>query len=338
LIGRLQELEKAGSYSSEALQTFKHHFNQLQTKAKKLGADDAERRIDVALEKVKSLASKITTVSQPKTAAPKKTESPQQTKQLSKEEIEKIIQQKEKYLADTAEKILSLRDADNNTPLHVLCKKEPSEVQEITQEMIKVIERADKHLLEARNNAGENAFSLACLHGHTDIVKAIIEKDPSVLQDIHSLVDAQGNTPLQVICGQNLGAVPDAHIEVAKLFIKNQDSNLLNYRNADRITAFEYACVVGNKELAQLFINARRPDLLTTQDENQFTPLHLLCELEPEEGEVSTRQEEIAKMLINALSPEQLEARNEDGDTALDLATKNHLQHIVALFPKNNQS
>ena len=206
---------------------------------------------------------------------------------------------------------LSLKNALNQTALHIAClKKNPKVVKMIIETGF------DPNV---KDEAGNTPLFTACKHQSTNLASLILEScycgveillDLLLLfsdqQEVISTIaqfmdmkhDVDGNTLLHLIC------ISDFHLArvVAKM---NCNPNVINRRGERPL---HIACRNGDTEMATVLLGMQDCDV-STQDDDGDTPLHLACR---------NNMLSVVKLMLN-MKP-NLHAKNSNGNFPINEA------------------
>jgi ankyrin repeat protein len=262
-------------------------------------------------------------------------------------------------------KALFYQDNSGNTILHIICKKGNLEAfknlrKELSEDILKKLlqvennlkftalhytsaqgydfltSRLIKHtkyihtLLFARTHKEMSALHLACMYGHTEVVKTLLRtvKEISQLRECLKMQNDYCMTALHLAC-------KEGHTEVVNKLINILQEGWLNkflmMQSGCKMTAFHLACMYGHDEVVEILLKMIISDknqlhkLLVVQDNHEMTALHLACK----EGHT-----EVVNKLINILCQkgwlkEFLKMQDSYQMTALHLACKEGHTEVV---------
>ncbi len=216
-----------------------------------------------------------------------------------------------------------------------------------------VVKEAKNLGLELINTQGKPALVWACLNGHTEVAKLLIEQGADLnIQDVFSL------TALRWACIND-------HTEVAKLLIEK--GAVLNKQGEDSHTALRWACIHGHTEICKAILSHAiiLPEL-TEKDfklmlyklwkkfqcsKDMRVAIALKLELKQLLYFASTKEycnqfkdgflakvDEIAEYTIEALMPMMVEVRNLSGVTqeVKDLINPEHYEENFGVVLRKN--
>eukprot|EP00003_Mantamonas_plastica_P011109 TRINITY_DN2069_c0_g3_i1.p1 TRINITY_DN2069_c0_g3~~TRINITY_DN2069_c0_g3_i1.p1 ORF type:complete len:552 (+),score=193.78 TRINITY_DN2069_c0_g3_i1:1218-2873(+) len=134
-----------------------------------------------------------------------------------------------------------------------------------------ILEKVRAHMeqedidVNAPNKFGATALHRACLFGHIDVVKFLIEQGADVCAQDYNI----GRTPL-------FEAVNEGFDEVAKILIQNNDQ-VVNMTNKSGVTALHVAAAKGREKCVQVLLEANA-DINARNNIIGTTPLHEAAE------------------------------------------------------------
>ena len=158
-----------------------------------------------------------------------------------------------KHLVETYPALLTMRDNNGWTPLHIAGIVDSFEVTDYL-----ISQKID--MLDADSN-GRTILHIACMKGKLTLVKHLVENYPALL----TMRDNDEQTPVH-----KAGSV--GSVEVIDYFA-SQKCNILVTDSVDR-TILHNACMNENLTLVKHLVE-NRPTLLTMRDNDGHTPLHL---------------------------------------------------------------
>lgn len=116
----------------------------------------------------------------------------------------------------------------------------------------------------AENDDGMTSLHLACLEGHTEIVKQILKYGLAYRHRLVSYLDAKKNTPLHLACESGFREIVQA------ILLHNGDAGALN---VDEVAPVHIAARQGFVEIANILLEAADGNT-NVLDNKRLTPLH----------------------------------------------------------------
>jgi ankyrin repeat protein len=210
-----------------------------------------------------------------------------------------------------------------------------------------IIKKADKHVLNAKDNDGETPLSLAMKNGLLDIAIALINakaidlriKLPEGLTYLQMALNLDLEDCFKLII-EKLGsevvnekdssgftifleAIEHNNLSIVKFMLENYDVDL-TLRLAEGYTALHIAAEDNLIDMFDVLIKKADKNILIMQNESGNTALHIAAKF----GNL-----EIVNSIIQQADIDILNIRNADDFTALDLAIKNgHLDVVKSLI------
>ncbi|VDI49724.1 Hypothetical predicted protein [Mytilus galloprovincialis] len=169
----------------------------------------------------------------------------------------------------------------------------------------------EKTLVNLKDNCGQTALHKACLHGHTDVAKLLLDNGASI-----DLTDNNNETALYIACKNNKSETVE--------YLLSRGSNI-KPKKCDSKCPLHVVCLNGNREIAKYLLdkNAKVND----QDNNKSTSLHLAC---------ANGHAKVVDLLIKYKIDVNL--KNNDNKTAIYIAVEQGnidiVHSLLALNPK----
>ena len=168
--------------------------------------------------------------------------------------------------------------------------------------------------ITAKNKEDASAIHLAAREGNLQIVKLLINKQPSVVKDKNK----SGETPLHIAAEYKKSQV------VSELLEHRADAIVYDHQKS---TPLHIACQNGDISIAKLLI--KNHDSCNLQDKNGLTPLHLA---------IKNKNPNIIKLNIVKFLAQKgkcnLYVKDKDGKTALDMALEENQFEIAKMLSK----
>ena len=191
----------------------------------------------------------------------------------------------------------------------------------------KIVELLLKHYesedidLNARNEYGQTAFISACLKGHKDVVKLLLDNSDIDL----NVRNNHGFNAFALACYSG-------HKDVVELLLKISDIEVNARSNQEteeeECTALMVACARGNEDVVKLLVgNSNRNIDLNAKTTLGRTALMIAC---------LKGHKNVIKLLMD-ISDIDLNARTNDGYTAFAIACQLGHKGVVELFLKNSE-
>ncbi|XP_014225672.1 ankyrin-1-like [Trichogramma pretiosum] len=207
------------------------------------------------------------------------------------------------------------------TPLHLLCRNSKDKYSGLAEWLLEIGEDVMGRplRLDARDDLGRTPLYYALKRASKTVAELLLRRgaDPN-------LADAEGWTPLHVICRMTTANSPD---EIAKSFFDVCDEMQLEVEidARDKLgwTALNSALYYGNKRAAELLL--RRGADPNVGDAEGFTPLHVICDRAPSDDTA----EWFFEICQEVDRPVLVDARNDFGETPLHLAAKGGHRDLV---------
>ena len=107
--------------------------------------------------------------------------------------------------------------------------------------------------LDKKSNDGLTAFHIACVKGHSGVIKACLDNAANVRSIDLNMKNRDGMTGFHIACQKG-------HTNVIKIFLENS-ANLsidLNTKDDDGMTGFHNACLKGHSDVVKIFLEKAR--------------------------------------------------------------------------------
>ena len=126
--------------------------------------------------------------------------------------------------------------------------------------------------INAKTKLGRTALHLACIYGHSDVVKLLIENTVAFCIDLN-VKDNSGKTAF-------LWACFFGHLDVVKIIMKNAANVNIDLNTKDNYdkTAFLCACQKGHTDVIKIFMENAATIDINTKDKSGSTGFHWACE------------------------------------------------------------
>jgi len=182
--------------------------------------------------------------------------------------------------------------------------------------VVELLKHSDKDSLTRKNKSGFDALHVAAKEGHRDIVKVLLDHDPSLGKTF-----GQSNvTPL-------ITAAIRGHTEVVNLLLERV-SGLVELSKANGKNALHFAARQGHVEIVKALLDAD-PQLARRTDKKGQTALHMA---------VKGTSAEVVQGLVNA-DPAIVMLPDRNGNLALHVATRkkrSEIVNVLLLLPDMN--
>ncbi|XP_078429629.1 ankyrin repeat-containing protein ITN1-like isoform X2 [Wolffia australiana] len=179
-----------------------------------------------------------------------------------------------------------------------------------------LLKYAERESLGRKNNTGLDALHLATREGHLDIVKLLLDHEPSL-----SKVLGPSNATLLIT------AATKGYTQIAEELLR-RDPSLVELARSNGKNALHFAVRHGHSEIARLLLH-KDPQLARRTDKKGQTSLHLA---------VKGKSTEVVTLLLEA-DPAIVMLPDKHGNTALHVATRKKRAEIVKemlLLPDTN--
>ena len=179
-----------------------------------------------------------------------------------------------------AAKVLSEKNKDGMTPLHMMALSLPESISHILAQYVNRCDLA--HIMSIINNRGETPIHILCKEHHL-VINSVVRCIPaSQLSHLLSKQNFEGNTPLHLL------AYHDDPINVEKLLVMIDDQHFnFALRNKQEATALHIACALQNIGTLSAIVNCTgtvRALALASLESNQKLDLREAVEIMCEES------------------------------------------------------
>jgi len=213
------------------------------------------------------------------------------------------------------ERLFSLLNSEEE-----LTPAQKSEVQKIVQRLpLAAFKEMDKN--------GNTVAMLLCIRSEEEAIRGLIDSGKI---EVFTIGGRDGKTPLHVFCASAFHEAdfPEEWFTISQLLIKNLTPGQLEQEDHNGFRSVDLACTKGHPRLLQLFVESGKGELLSKQNIDGQTPLHLLCIHQTPEFHTSGHTQ-VVEILGNNLSTHELSKRNSLGESPADIACRYGQKEIV---------
>ncbi|CAB0035308.1 unnamed protein product [Trichogramma brassicae] len=203
----------------------------------------------------------------------------------------------------------NLANAEGLTPLHIICKRKRND--NLAETFFKVNEEINQLVqIDARDNLGNTALHLALRYDNDKVAEFLLRKgaDPN-------LANEERMTPLHIIGQRCWNYRNDIFLDTFFRITKKSNQQLqVNAVDSIGRTPLHNALADGrNKQIVRFLL--REGADLNSSDAEGFTPLHIICQKEDDDG--------FMKLFFNFIDSQektvQVDTQDELGNTPLHL-------------------
>ncbi|XP_014233495.2 serine/threonine-protein phosphatase 6 regulatory ankyrin repeat subunit B-like [Trichogramma pretiosum] len=215
-------------------------------------------------------------------------------------------------------------EADGSTPLHVICRRDFRDSQDLVKLFVETSEDELNHevQIDARDKSGRTPLHLALERDLQAVAESLLRNGASP-----NAADAEGMTPLHIYCTRRVDEFRSMEAFLA-IYDKMYEDVQLDARNNLGYTPLLLAFERRHHQAALVLLRRGADPNIANDDE--VTPLHLMCEKVI--GDASLRIE------LSQRYPLQIDARDKWGNTPLHRAIESDNIHLAAFLLKRGAS
>uniref|UniRef100_A0ABD2XLA7 PRANC domain-containing protein n=1 Tax=Trichogramma kaykai TaxID=54128 RepID=A0ABD2XLA7_9HYME len=224
----------------------------------------------------------------------------------------------------------NLANSDGLTPLHIICQSYYNEEYNFVNIFFAICDEMHQTVqVDARDKLGRTPLHLALHLGYKKTAETLLRRGAD-----QNLADAEGLTPLHIICERVFDADEDDYdcfIDVLVNFFKINDelhqTVLVDAQDNLGNTPMHWAVTRDNWSMIDLLLSRGANSNLA--DAEGLTPLHIMCKLRDYDY---ANAEEFFEINDELDHPVHVNTRNKKGQTPLHLALNCHGQEFIELL------